>query len=144
MMRPLFRIEPAGPVQAYKTYSITSPSDRTVVYACEQVECERWARGWVSPIDERTELGAQQAAYIRHQSGRTFTESRTAAGLTVFRFASRQRCFEEHRTRPEFYVVRHGDWRGNLGTIRRHTRPPDWVEDFGEHQDRIATQQERG
>ena len=137
-MRPLFRVEPNGQVGAYQTYSIRCPSDRTVVAACEQAGCLAWAYGWETTLDEGTELGAQRAAYIRHWSGRTYREWRTDAGLTVFRFSRHQRCFDEHRTRPEFYAVRAGDWRAHLGLIRRHTRPADWVEDFGEHQDRLA------
>ena len=144
-MRPVTRIDPAMPVQAYQTYQITSPTDRTVKAACEQVGCAAWRQGWDSVIDERTDLGKQQAAYIRGQSGRTFREQKTAAGLTVFRFESGQRCFAEHRTRPELYLVRDGDWRGNpTGRRRQHTRPTDWVEDFGEHQLRLVDQQKKG
>ncbi|MFJ9037479.1 hypothetical protein ACIRF8_12930 [Streptomyces sp. NPDC102406] len=130
---------------AYQTYSITSPRDTSVAAACQQVGCAAWLHGWESKVDERTELGARQAQYIRTQSRRTFREQRTEAGLTVFRFASGQRCFAEHRTRPEVYVVRDGDWRGNpTGKTRTHTRPQDWVEDFGEHQLRLVDQQKEG
>ncbi|QDN57390.1 hypothetical protein [Streptomyces sp. S1D4-20] len=144
-MQLVNRIDPAMPVGAYQTYSITAPRDVTVVAACEQVGCEAWARGWDSVIDESTDLGKTQAAYIRGQSGRTFREMKTEAGLTVFRFEAHQRCFAEHRTRPEIYLVRDGDHRGNpTGRQRQHARPADWVEDFGDHQQRIAEQAERG
>jgi len=142
--REPFRIDPRGPVQAYQTYEIDSPQDTTVRAACEQVGCAAWRNGWESTIDERTDLGAAQAAYIRQHSRRTFTERKTALGLTVFRFESGQRCFTDHRTRPETYTVWPGDWRGQLGPARTHTRPNDWVEDFGEHQQKIADQAERG
>ncbi|MFC7817552.1 hypothetical protein ACFUTR_23260 [Streptomyces sp. NPDC057367] len=112
---------------------------------CEQVGCAAWLRGWDSVIDERTELGKAQAAYIRNQSRRTFRETRTGDGLTVFRFESGQRCFADHQTVPELYLVRDGDWRGNpTGRSRRHTRPQDWVEDFGENQLRLVDQQQKG
>ena len=145
MQMPLSRVDrllldPA----AYQTYSITRPPDRSVVAACEQVGCAAWTRGWESAIDERTELGARQAAYIRTRSGRTFREQRTAAGLTVFRFEPHQRCFAEHRTRPEIYAVRGGDWRAQTSPTRVHRRPADWVEDFGEQQQRLTDQQKRG
>jgi hypothetical protein len=144
MIEP-FRIDPNLPVGAYQTYSIRQPADTTVVAACEHVGCTAWARGWESAVDESTELGRQQAAYIRQRSGRTFREQRTAAGLTVFRFDSGQRCFAEHRTRPQLFAVRDGDWRGNpTGRVRQHQRPEDWTEDFGEHQQAIADQRERG
>jgi hypothetical protein len=95
-------------------------------------------------VDERTELGKGQATYIRTQSRRTFQESPTAEGLTVFRFDSGQRCFQEHQTRPEVYAVRTGDWRGTFGPTRRHTSPTDWVEDFAGHEQRRADALEKG
>lgn len=144
-MQSVNRIDPAMPVGAYQTYSITAPRDATVVAACEQVACEAWTRGWDSVIDESTELGQQQATYIRTQSGRTFREMKTEAGLTVFRFEAHQRCFAEHRTRPEIYLVRDGDWRGNpTGRQRQHTRPADWVEDMTENQGRLIDLQQKG
>lgn len=139
------RIEPTFPVGAYQTYRIRRQPDRWQRAACESVDCAAWRNGWETTVDERTDLGMSQAAYIRQKSGRTFRELRTGDGLTVFRFESGQRCFAEHRTRPELYVVRAGDWRGNpTGWARRHERAADWVEDFGEHQQLIADQQQRG
>jgi hypothetical protein len=140
-----FRFQPALPVAAYKTYAVASPTDRTIRAACEQVGCLAYRHGWESHVDESTELGARQADYIRRLSGRTFREQRTDAGMTVFRFEGGQRCFAEHWTRPELYVVRDGDWRGNpTGRVRRHTRPDDWIEDFGGHQQALADRLERG
>jgi hypothetical protein len=143
-MRKVNRIPPAGPAGAYQTFQIASPSDRMVKVACRQAGCLDWRYGWDTVIDESDVTGQARAAYIRRESGRTFRELRRADGMTVFRFEPGQRCFSEHRTRPEFYSVRGGDWRANFGMIRRHTRPADWVEDFGEHQQRIIDQHERG
>ena len=143
-MRPLTRITPVGQPDNYQTYSITSPPDRQVKAACEQVGCEAWRHGWQSVIDESTSLGRDQAAYIRTRAGRTFREQRTGAGLTVFVFESGQRCFAEHRTRPEIYAVRSGDWRDYSGPVRRHVRAQDWREDFGEHQLRLVEQRQHG
>lgn len=143
-MRPLQRIQPVGEPEHYQTYSITSPPDRTVRAACEQVGCEQWRLGWQSVVDESTTLGKSQAAYIRQKSGRTFREQKTTTGLTVFRFESGQRCFAEHQTRPEIYLVRGGDWRKHTGPPRTHQRAADWQEDFGEHQLRLVAQRERG
>jgi len=142
-MRPMSRIQPQMRPEAYNTYSITSPHDVLVKAACEQVGCQMWLHGWQSQIDESTDLGRTQADYIRTQSGRTFREQHTADGVTVFTFDSRQRCFADHRTRPEKYDVKHGDWRRST-VIRVHARPADWVEDFAEHQDRLKTTLERG
>lgn len=144
-MRPINRIDPLHPVQAYQTYSITQPADVLVKAACERVGCAAWLRGWESVIDETTPLGKQQAAYIRGQAGRTFREQKRGDGLTVFRFESGQRCFAEHKTRPELYAVRDGDWRGNpTGRARQHTRPIDWVEDMAESLDKVQQDRERG
>lgn len=145
MQRPVNRITPNLPVQAYQTYAITRRRDTTVRAVCEQVDCPQWRHGWDSVIDESTELGRTQAAYIRGESRRTFREMRTDQGLTVFRFESGQRCFADHQTRPEIYLVRDGDWRGNpTGRKRQHTRAADWVEDFGENQLRLVDQQKKG
>jgi hypothetical protein len=63
--------------------------------------------------------------------------------LTAFEFAAGQQCFASHKVsleRPEFYLVRGGDWRGDptgLGA-QLFSGPDPWVNDFGEHQDRIA------
>ena len=140
----MFRIDPAMPAQAYKTYAIDSPSDLTVKAVCEEVGCPAWRQGWETSVDERTELGRMQAEYIRRRARRTFAERTTGDGLTVFRFDSGQRCFAEHRTRPEVYTVRDGDWRLPAGPVLTHTRPGDWVEDFGEHQLRLADMIEKG
>jgi hypothetical protein len=142
-MAPPFRIEPNLPAGAYQTFAIRSPKDVTVKAACEQARCQAWLHGWETTIDERTPLGAEQGRYIRHGSGRTFTEHRTAAGLTVFRFASRQRCFAEHRTRPERYLERGGDWRGQTGPRTDHS-PAGWLDSFGTNQLRLAELIQRG
>lgn len=135
----------AVPTSVYQTFSIRERPDRMVRAACEQVGCQGWRHGWQTTVDETTRLGRDQAAYIRHRSGRTFREQKTAAGLTVFRFESGQRCFTEHKTRPELYVVRDGDFRGNpTGRRRVHQRPVDWVEDMQEQLGKVADDRSRG
>lgn len=133
------------PAQAYRTFSIRQPADTLVAAACEQVDCEARRSGWETAIDEATELGRRQAAFIRTESRRTFREQRTAAGLTVFRFEPGQRCFAEHKTRPQLFAVRDGDYRGNpTGRARTHSHPRDWVEDFGENQLALVDQNMKG
>lgn len=139
-----FRLDPAMPVGAYKSYSVKLPPDTWVKSACEDVLCDRWQLGWTTTLDESTADGAILAGLVR-RSGRTFKEQRTGEGVTVFTFEPGQRCFAEHRTRPELHIVRDGDWRGNpTGRRRVHATAADWVEDFGEHQQRVADQTERG
>lgn len=141
----MFRIEPKLPVQAYTTYQIKQARDNTIVSACKDVGCQAWNHGWVTTIDESTELGKAQASYIRLKSGRTFREQRDGAGLTVFTFEPFQRCFTEHKTKPQTFIQRGGDWRGNpRGEGRVHANAGDWVESFAEHQDALKTAIDRG
>lgn len=136
------RIQPQMPAHAYTTYEILAPAATHFrVGTCDEAGCLAQRHGWTTTVDETTDLGARQAHYIRRQSGRRFVESREA-GLTVFTFEAGQKCFATHKVnleRPELYVVRGGDFRGNpRGEVRRHSRPDSWVNDFAEHQDRIA------
>ena len=138
--RQPFRLPPKLPATAVKTYSLTAPrTTHTRPGTCAEADCPSLARGWLSVIDESTDLGQRQAAYIRRDSGRKFVEARNPLGLTEFTFDPGQACFVEHRVpleREPLYVVRDGDWRGNpRGTAARiHARPEHWVEDFAEHQ----------
>lgn len=137
----VFRIDPLLPVQAYKTYEIRSPiATHFRTGTCDEVGCLAQRNGWRTKVDEMTDLGQRQAHYIRRQSGRKFTEDRE--GVTVFTFPAGQQCFTTHKVpleRPELYIVRGGDWRGNpTRDVYRHTSPGSWVDDMAEHQDRIA------
>jgi hypothetical protein len=146
-----------------KTYQVAAPrSTHTRPATCAEVDCGHWRHGWATRVDERTDLGMAQAAYIRAEcvsastpaspagrARRRYVETRTPEGLTEFAFPGGQQCFaEDHRVpleRPELFIVRGGDWRGNpTGQHRQHKRPDDWVEDFAEHQQRIATQIQKG
>lgn len=157
------RIASKLPVTALKTYQIAAPLDSHWRQAsCDEVACRAWTEGWQTVVDESTDLGRQQAGYIRRecvrdgngttnpQGRRRYRESRNEAALTVFEFPPGQQCFasHEHRVRvdrQELYVVRDGDWRGNpTGRRRQHARPEEWVEDFAGHQDQLAAAQERG
>jgi len=144
------RIEPNMPVTAYKTYRIASPvSTHFRPATCAEAGCGAYLNGWTSTIDETTVLGQQQAHYIRKQSGRGYREERLPGGLTQFTFDAGQRCFaNDHQVRldrPELYIVRGGDWRGNpTGESRQHQNAQDWIEDFGEHQQRLADEMRKG
>lgn len=129
------------------THQIVSPPDRTIVAACEQVGCLRWRNGWDSTVDERTDEGRMLATIIRSgRHGRVFRElpGRDALGCTVFRFDSRQRCFAEHRTRPELFVVRDGTPSRQAGPVRRFTRPTDWFDHYRETLDRRLVSKQKG
>lgn len=143
------RVAPKMPVGAYQTYAVGLPLQQWRRASCAEYECRAHLQGWETRVDERTELGMTQAYYIRRQSGRGYSEERDEAGLTVFRFAAGQTCFGSDRhmvpTRPPLYVVRAGDWRGNpTGQKRLHRRPEDWVDDFANRLDKLATAKQRG
>lgn len=110
---------------------------------CKEAGCEDFEHGWVGVYDERSDLGARQAHYIRRESGRHFRELRSeevpellpellqllpalAPGLTVFMFAPGQRCFRQHLDREVKFFKRTA-----LGA-REHDLPRDWQEDFNE------------
>lgn len=145
--RPLWRPDPVGPVSAYKTYAVARPTaTHWRAASCSEAGCLAHRRGWRTTVDEATELGARQAAYIRSLSRRRFTEARNETGLTVFTFESGQTCFAAHRVpadRPPLFIVRQGDHRANLGGLRT-LRSDQWLEDFGSHQERLADQVNRG
>jgi hypothetical protein len=142
------RVPPNMPVGAYQTYRIASPlATHWRTGTCAEADCEQYENGWQSTIDETTVLGQRQAHYIRRESGRGFTERREGM-LTVFAFTAGQQCFAEHKVpvgRPELYLVRDGDWRGNpTGRTRQHSDAQAWIDDFGEHQDTLADQMKKG
>ena len=119
---------------ATRDYVIRRRPDTTVIAACHEVGCPAWRHGWVTITDERTDLGREQARYIRQSSGRTFTETRDGQGLTVFRFESGQRCFAEHATTP-FRFLAGGRPVADLAA---------WVGDFDDHVNRLEAQAKKG
>lgn len=150
-MHNLFRLSPLRPAHSYKTYSIASPiSTHTGPATCAEVDCVGYLRGWTTTVDTSTDLGRRQEGFIRYRSGRHFTAERVGDTLVRFTFPPGQRCFasDSHRVsleRPELFIVRGGDWRGNpTGEFYQHKRPDDWVSDFSEHQDKLATEIQRG
>jgi hypothetical protein len=143
------RFPPAMPAAAYKTFQIAAPlATHWNVVTCADAECQAHEFGWRTVIDEGTSLGQRQAHYIRKESGRKYTEERQPDGLTAFSFDAGQKCFAQHKgrnMRPERFVERDGDHRGNPTRRRREfARPDEWVDSFATHQDRLRTIVERG
>lgn len=143
MGEPFRPRDPRMPVEAYRTWSVKSRPDKRVKSVCERVGCPQWRSGWESVIDESTQLGKAQAGFIRG-SGRTFRQQKTATGLTVFRFEAYQRCFADHQTMPELYLVRGGDYRAKVGEVRVHQNPADWVEHVQQHMGRLLHERDKG
>lgn len=160
-MRPMFRPDPALPVGGMKTYELSAPpSTHYRPATCAEAGCANWVNGFEVLCDESSADGELRAAWLRGRShGRKGMTEHRGEGVTRFRFPPGTECFapvsreraERHLRhvvpleREPIYVVRDGDFRGNpTGHRMRHANGDDWVDDFGEHQDRIKTQLERG
>jgi len=142
------RIQPSMPVQAVETFGIQSPLDTHFKsVSCEVAECVRNRDGWRTVLDTSTVEGAKQAKWIIDFSGRKYTKVEQGPVVT-FTFGPAQQCFQRHKQplgRPELYLVRGGDWRGNpMGTVRQHTRPEFWLEHSAISLDRLSEAQRRG
>lgn len=148
MQRPVNRIQPQMPASAYKTYELAAPvATHWRKATCAEIDCPRYLNGWRVHVEQ---IGPE-LEHAAKTSGRRYQELRVAEGQTYLVFEAGQPCFQmsEHRKRiekPELYVVRDGDWRGNprRTEARQHARPELWVEDFAEHQQGLARVQERG
>jgi len=148
----LFRIDPQLPAHCYKTYAFARPlKSHWRKATCAEVDCTSYLSGWITVVDESTELGRAQAHYIRHDRSRTAKESRSPEGMTEFRFEAGQRCFQHsaHRLpieRDPVFLVKGGDYRGNpMNTPTRVCRnAAEWIEDFDEHQHLLADALKRG
>lgn len=135
-------IRPQMGPENYRTYTVLGRRHKVT---CERYGCPRYERGWLTLIDESTELGQRQAAYIRTLSGRRFRE-RVEGGLTHFEFYPEQTCFEEHfmslEEDPRFLRMG-GDYRGDPRGegVFQHRNMDDWVNDLGDHQDGLRRAQ---
>ncbi len=146
------RIAPNMGPEAYKTYGMSMPlSSHWRAATCEEVSCDAWIHGWVSTFDLSTDLGQRQFEFCKNDRERGFSMQRPGLSLVKFVYPPGNRCFRssEHRLpldRPARLYVAEGDFRGNPRRIpaRVHTRAEHWVEDFSEHQDRLATAIQRG
>ena len=144
----LSRIQPLMGAAAYKTYSVVSPlSTHFRPATCAEVGCPHYVNGWRVRVEALT----PDLLHAARTSGRKYVEQPVAEGETWLVFEAGQDCFKanQHRTRMDrqpLYVVRDGDWRGNpRGTkARLHQRPDNWVEDFAEHQQKLADEIEKG
>ncbi|NUS26931.1 MAG: hypothetical protein HOV92_22265 [Streptomyces sp.] len=142
------RIQPLMGAAAYKTYEVRSPlSTHFRPASCAEVDCPHYLNGWRTRIETLT----PELLRAARNSGRHYTVQQIAAGESYLVFQAGQTCFAgaAHRMpigRPPLYVVRDGDWRGNpRGTkARLHQRPDYWVEDFAEHQQKLADEIEKG
>jgi hypothetical protein len=141
-------LQPKMDAAAYKTYEVRSPlATHFRPATCAEVNCPQYVNGWRVRVEALT----PDLLHAARNSGRKYAEQRVAEGETWLVFEAGQPCFKaaQHRTRtdrPALYLVRDGDWRGNpRGTkARLHQRPDNWVDDFAEHQQKLADEIEKG
>lgn len=113
-MRALNRPTPALGAHLMQTHQILAPPETHFRKAtCEEVGCLNYRNGWAILTAGLDEGDLWQA----RNSGRRFIEQDTDAGRALV-YEPGQPCFSqsEHRTRvdrPELYIARDGDWRGN-------------------------------
>jgi hypothetical protein len=144
--RPVPKLGP----QAYKSYSWRQPLQthfRRVT--CADVRCAEYVNGWVTVVDTATELGQRQYDYLSRDRTRSPHAEKTGTSLVSFTYPPGSQPFDS--TRHEHYrpigyepvtVVHGGDFRGNpRRDPPRIMRPQDWVDDFANHQERLARAQ---
>lgn len=142
------RPKPLLPPSARKTFSILMPTKTHWRKAtCAEVDCPRFLKGWKAQVEVMT---PEQIHLIKGAKYR-YRELTVKAGETWWLFEAGQSCFQAdlHRIqlgKPELFVVRDGDWRGNPRRTPelRHKRPEFWVEQFSEHQAKLARAREAG
>lgn len=141
------RLEPNLPLHAYQTFQISMPLETHWRPAtCADVDCPQYLNGWRVRLDPLSEADR----WAIHRSGLKFDRLDVAEGETWLIFEPGQPCFaaSEHREpigRPELFIVKDGDWRGNpTGSVRKHAQAEHWVEQFSENQAKIAEVVERG
>jgi hypothetical protein len=157
MQPQLSRIPPQMGAAAYKTYEVRSPlATHFRPATCAEVDCPHYLNGWgvrIGALPPETQAEVRAATY--EVEGRTYryayVEQEMTPGEPWLLFKPGQPCFKArtHLTRMDrtpLYLVRDGDWRGNpRGTrARLHQRPDNWVEDFAEHQQKLADEIEKG
>ena len=140
------RIEPLASPYAYKTYQAKAPLDTHWTAAtCAQVECEHYVNGWGVHV----EAVGPELEHLARTSGRRYHEAQAGPGQTWLLFEPGQPCFEagthlRRLEREELFVLRDGDWRGNPTGRTATLTTQTWLDDFGEHQDRLTLLIEKG
>jgi hypothetical protein len=145
-MQQPFRIEPAAPPGAYQTYQVLAPlATHFVPATCAEIGCPQYLAGWRLRVEGLSE----RDLHIATHCGRKYEVVAAGPAETWLTFEAGQPCFKasEHMRRlerEEIFVIRGGDHRANPSGRRSQVGATAWVDDFGEHQDRLATAFERG
>ncbi|MES2211355.1 MAG: hypothetical protein V4515_14425 [Chloroflexota bacterium] len=148
-IRNLNRIQPVGPVQGYRSFGMVTT--RRVQATCADVMCEHNAKGWVTVVPPGSpDEGVLVAACDGRVDGirRQWRERCVSlGGFHEYHFDPGQPCLRAStHTVPWSFAFHHrdGDWRGNpSGLVVAHPDGQSWVDEFGQHQERIVHQRER-
>lgn len=145
----VMRIVPAAPVQGFRSFGMRAT--RRVRATCEEFECDGWAKGWITAVPPGSpDEGVLRAACDGRVDGfrRAWRVVEvTPNGFHAYNFDAGQPCLRAStHTVPWGFAFHHrdGDWRGNpTGLVVPHPSGQSWVDEFGQHQERIAHQRER-
>lgn len=148
---------------AITTYQVVSPRQtHTRPATCAEVDCAAERDGFAVVCDLTPQgrawarrlrsvcrpAGARLSPVVAARIHGRYTITVDATGVETYTFPAGTPCFTSHRVtldRPELYIVRGGDLRGNPRRImRRVERPDQWVDEFATNQDQIATRVQRG
>jgi hypothetical protein len=136
------------PPRLFKGYQIDAPMNRVFRerVSCADFGCADYANGWMVRL-ELLDARAWAEIKAKRYSWKHFDVSPTERYIA---FEPGQPCFGSNtHTRlirnPLFVVHKGAKWGGRTpGSGYQHTRPEHWVEDFTEHQDKLAAAVARG
>lgn len=125
---------PPRPLDRYSLQQRPAPRARRAT--CEEVDCWAWLGGFAIKVDEATDLGGRQAAYLREDRTRPRPAETREGALTVFAYPPGTRCTASDThviERTQLYIAR------GIATTAEL-----WTEEFGENQQRLSELQARG
>lgn len=104
---------------------------------CAEVDCVAWSGGWITTIDESTDLGRRQGQIVRANRKGQYREARNEAGLTTFTFPAGAQCFNAstHRVKVERPMLY---YRRSAGSRARAMGGAEWGERFAVEQNAVA------
>lgn len=138
-----------APVGGFRSFGMRVT--KYVHATCEEFECGHWRNGWattVTPGSDDAHLVEQACDGRADGYRRAWSRLEPLPGGFVrIWFEPGQPCFKAASHRVPWsgrWYHRDGDWRGNpSGLVVPHRDGRSWVDEFGEHQERIAGERQR-
>ncbi len=139
---------------AYNTYELLQPiATHRRPATCAEVNCMQYLNGWATTVAD----GSADETIIRDACAGAVDGRRRKAlpikqegGFTQYVFEAGQPCFRAgtHTTlndREALGIRRDGNRLGvGRADVFRHANLDEWVEDFGEHQDKLSDEARKG